>query len=286
MITQYHKLALTAAFGLALAFTLSCSSGKDDGNDGGVNYDPHAGNAQYERLKERSKYYDPDDPNERCINGAVEGRCEVDGKEVWYSPLTHGCRVGISCGGNVCDTTYLGFGTIVFCGNEIYGSYRERRCQNGVVEYKCGDAWYKRETHYCDSEYDFNTNTGTVTLRAKVLCGSEYYRPSESTRCQDRVVEEKCGGMNSSEEGIWYNEDTHYCSFSWGVNNTFTYTVKQKIRCGNEYFNGDSYRCNNGTVERRCEGSTLDENPNWYNEITQSCNWMDGTVKTKLRCGG
>jgi len=32
MITQYHKLALVAAFGLTVAFTLSCSSGSNDNN--------------------------------------------------------------------------------------------------------------------------------------------------------------------------------------------------------------------------------------------------------------
>jgi len=35
MITQYHKLALTAAFVLAMAFTFSCSSGDDDNNNSG-----------------------------------------------------------------------------------------------------------------------------------------------------------------------------------------------------------------------------------------------------------
>jgi len=34
MIVQYHKFALTAVFGLALAFTFSCTS-VDDGDDGG-----------------------------------------------------------------------------------------------------------------------------------------------------------------------------------------------------------------------------------------------------------
>jgi len=39
MIIQYHKIALAAAFGLAMAFTLSCSSGGDDTppNGGGDN---------------------------------------------------------------------------------------------------------------------------------------------------------------------------------------------------------------------------------------------------------
>jgi len=35
MIVQYHKIALAATFGLAMAFTLSCSSGSDDPPNGG-----------------------------------------------------------------------------------------------------------------------------------------------------------------------------------------------------------------------------------------------------------
>ena len=288
MVTRYRKFALVAAFGLALAFIFSCSG--DDGD----NDDPYAGIPGYERWRESLKYYDPDDAEERCQNGAVEKRCEVDGKGVWYSPLTHFCEAP-KCQGDDCGTPhYELLGTIKRCGNKLYcpiddavrfqGKIIEvQRCQNGVLERMCGgsgplDVWYNKDTQYCE---------GNGVVIAKKRCGSGYYRPSESTRCRDGVVEEKCGGWNSSEEGIWYNTDTHYCSQGYdNVNHTHTNTVKPRIRCGNEYLDGDYHRCNNGVVEEICGDPYHNENPNWYNEITQSCNYGDDTVKDKVRCGG
>jgi hypothetical protein len=285
---------LTATLALAITFTLSCSNGDDNegGGGGGNNNNQFAGNPEYEREKERLKYYDPDDADERCQNGVVEGRCEVDGREVWYNPLTHGCNYSEFCSSGMdgemnCERTYYGFGTVEICGNQIYVSYLNgnRRCQGGILERKCGDDWYNRETHYCDWERDPNTGIETSTLKARERCGSKYYIPDEGyIRCQNGVVQERCGGWNQ-EEALWYNYETHYCSYNYDGSGS-TYTIKAQERCGNQYINDDYERCNNEVVEYTC-GGTLGENAKWYNEITQSCNWTGtgGTVKNKLRCG-
>jgi len=54
MIIQYHKIALAAAFGLAMAFTLSCSSGSDDTPSGG------GGGGQGALFNENSQIYNKD----------------------------------------------------------------------------------------------------------------------------------------------------------------------------------------------------------------------------------
>ena len=303
MRKQFSKLALTASLVLAISFTLSCSSDKDDGNDGGNTSSP-SGNSGTERWKEFFKYYDPDNEKERCQNGVVERICDVDGNKVWYSPLTHFCEYITLCSGTNCVTTSK-LGPIEGCGNKLYpgddlhyqapnpnvdyvsalrcqGGVLERICAKNTARYNAGQyAWYNEDTQYCDD--------GVV--KAQTRCGSKYYRPSESTRtrCQNEVLEEKCGG----EEGTWYNPDTHYCHSDIIIDNfpfsSISYTVKPipMILCGNEYIRDNDYsRCNNGAVEERCGFFPSVENPNWYNEITQSCNYRDGTVKNKVRCGG
>jgi hypothetical protein len=251
---------LTATLMLAMAFTFSCSSDDDDGGSD----DPFSGIPGYEDFKERLKYYDPDDVEKRCQNGVVEGRCEVDGNDIWYSPLTYVCH----------DDNY-GLETIKRCGNQLYislpngpASNARLRCQGGALEGKCEDVWYNEETHYCDWDYDYDTGIGTSTVKAKERCGNKYYYDEkgyyEGYRCQNEILEERCGG-------VWYNEETHYCDWS-------TSTVKAIERCGSGYIDDYEERCNNGAIEDKC-GDV------WFNRITQSCDWRTGTVKNKVRCG-
>jgi hypothetical protein len=290
---------LTAILALAITFTLSCSDDKDDGGDnpqssssglgisspGGGQL---SGNPEYEQMKEELKYYDPDDiffrPPQRCQNGVVEYGCEMGGEVVWYNPLTHGCNEMNStttCEGGGCMTTSeMELGTLELCGSELYISSPNglRRCKGGILEGKCGfgenDPWYNLETHYCEGI------NSIYTLKAKERCGNKYYISEESViyinkyRCQNEILEGKCG---YGENALWYNSETHYCDHANG-------TVKANERCGNKYL--EFYeRCNNGIVEERC-GSSLNENAPYYNRLTQSCNWMDVTIKAKERCGG
>jgi hypothetical protein len=270
---------LTATFMLAMALTFSCSSGDDpeDNNSGGGgnNNDPFADIPRWEEYKEYFKYYDPDDEEQRCRNGVVEERCEDDGREIWYSPLTHSCgHIGL-CDTDVCEDIYY-FGKLERCGNALY-AYSHERCQNGVLEYKCGDVWYNPETHEC------HHSNGNEMPKAKERCGSKYYEPNSDTRCQNEIIQERCG---YGENETWYNSETHYCYCSNGPDapnwngEPVTCTAKAKEFCKGRYLDGDYERCNNGVVESKCG-----ENATWYNIITQSCDWKTGMVKAKLRCG-
>jgi hypothetical protein len=269
---------LTATFALAITFTLNaCDSGGGGGGSSPGGNDPFSGDEYYEYLKERVKYYDPDD-GERCNNGVVEWVCEVPGGDAWYNPLKQSCeRVDYTCEDGNCYGTYE-LGTIEACGRKLYASHPNiGRCQDGVVQYKCktadGDKWYNAETHYCDWSYYNGTEISTVKPRER--CGSKNYYPDEGyIRCEKGVVEGSCGyGDNTT----WYNLETHYCSYSGE-------TVKPKERCGSEYYVPEEgyKRCEKGVVEYRCGSGG---NINWYNSITQSCDWNTGTVTNKLRCG-
>jgi len=300
MKTTFSKsICLLASLLLVLALTLSCSTDDNTGGGGG-NDNPFAGNPQYERAKEYYKYYDPDDEYDpqRCRNGIVEEKCEVNGNEVWYNPLTNGCNevnytytcdekngcyIAHTCVENGCHDEYE-LGTLELCGSQFYISSPNgrSRCKSGVLERKCGYGenvpWYNSETHYCKNNfYEKNNSYETYTVVAMERCGSKYYIHGDYSRCQNGVVEKKCG---YDENATWYNPDTHYCSYG----NSGISTVKPLIRCGNEYINGDDNRCNNGIIESRC-GSSKNENATWYNYITQSCDWGNGTVRNKVRCG-
>jgi len=92
------------------------------------------------------------------------------------------------------------------------------RCQSNVVETKCGVDWYNASTQFC---------YGT-TVYSK--CGTATYEP-ETQRCQNGVVENPCGTN-------WYNASTQFCY--------------------------------NTTVYSKCGGTLT------YNPTTQFCDSRDG----------
>jgi len=261
MKTMFSKICSLASLLLALTLTFSCSNDDGDGSGnggGGGNNGSLESNPEYQEYKEYLKYYDPENPEQRCQSGVTEFKC---GDKGWYNPLNYDCTY--SCGdGEGCYNYELR--KLEICGNEIYVSKPTRRCQDGVLQRKCGDVWYNGETHYCDDG-----------LKAKERCGSKYYIPEEGyTRCQNGVIQERCGGWNQDEEPIWYNSETHYCT-NFGI-------VKAKERCGNSYVSDEYERCNNGVFEEICIGMPNDANAIWYNDMTQSCDWNTGVVRNKL----
>jgi len=279
MKTQFTKLALTATFGFALAFTLSCSSDdKDDGGGGGGN-SGNSNNGLYERS-EYYKYYNPDDKSQRCQNGVVEEKCPgfqykppcygtecPDPEGSWYNPITH-----------YCERDWELYSEIVTsvkpwtCGKYVELDLYYRRCRDGAIERPDpeGDGW-----------------------RPFSLCGSEYYDEWEE-ECQNGVIMRYCIGL-----GL-YNTKTHYCDEGWD-NSTMSHTgtIKEKLRCGNEYYNPKWQGCKNGVIGEKCPEK--DSNGSWYNPITQYCDerWepadptnimgggtTTGAIKAKQRCGG
>jgi len=155
----------------------------------------------------------------RCRGGILEERCPFDSADdsddIWYNTETHYCseRLDPESG------TYIYIGTIIAkepCGNELY-SPNTQRCQGGIVQEKCRGSgedgpWYNPKTEGC-----YYNNDGIFTVKALELCGNQSYIPNEFRRCQDGVVERKCGD-------VWYNRITHIC-------NENSYTVKAKVRC-------------------------------------------------------
>jgi len=75
MITRYHKLALTAAFALAMAFTFSCSDDDNQGGQtslcGGIGYDPSIYRCELGELIGKCRGEDYYVTYERCVDGVV-----------------------------------------------------------------------------------------------------------------------------------------------------------------------------------------------------------------------
>jgi len=149
----------------------------------------------------------------------------------------------------------------------------EERCQNGVVQGKCGDAWYNKETFFC-----LNSSSSTVmeicwdnTLLNNLsnISGYGFIVLSainnqsidyQSPRCQDGHLEVKCGG-------VWYNYKTHICQDNKIKTLKEYYESIGDISCGNAWYDPTTttdMRCQNGTVEYKC-GNV------WYNISKYSC---------------
>jgi hypothetical protein len=121
------------------------------------------------KAKERcgNKYYEPYEGYiVECQNGVVVGRCGYDENVTWYNIETHYCFYSLD---NVNFTYTYTVKPRVLCGGEyLDGDYE--RCNNGVIENRCGSMmdenanWYNRITQVCDRN--------TYTVRDKVRCGS------------------------------------------------------------------------------------------------------------------
>jgi hypothetical protein len=295
MRTKLTKITLTATIAFAITFTINaCSSDSNDDN-GGIHDDGSLSSLpEYQERQEQLKYYDPADAEERCKNGVVEYRCEVDGNEVWYNPLKQSCAQSTSCSNNDCETTYHGLYTYERCGNEIITSNHEYiRCNGGVVEEICktadGDKWYNYNTHYCDYTINPGTMTDTGEIKAKGICGNVYYYPRYDA-CKNGVVGKMCGQMTMQDGKVvygddaeFYNDETHYCDRGFGMMGP--YMVKPRVLCGNKYIE-ESERCNNGVIEDGCGYyfPGMEDNRQWYNSMTQTCTYT-GEVRNKVRCG-
>jgi hypothetical protein len=226
---------LAATLALAITFTLSCSGGDDSegGGGGGNNNNPFAGNPEDEWWKEYNKYYHPDEEfqrydKRRCRNGVIEEPCEVDGNEVWYNSETQYCSY---------ENNTQTIKAKERCGSEyIRPDYDYERCNNGVVEWKCGyddeAPWYNGKTHYCEWDGDASTSW-TYTIKALERCGNGYfgYDKLPGKRCNNGVIEDECP-YNGGENAPWYNIITHYCDLEGDYFTGYTGTLKEKLRCG------------------------------------------------------
>jgi len=276
----------------------SSPSGGDDGQNssssGGV-------------INDYYRYYDPYTTTaQRCQGGFVENKCG----DVWYMP-----ELGIDNNGvyqyQYCSSNELVKTEIRYerCG-DLWYSPSSQRCQGSVVETKCGDdeLWYNSQTQFCVSS--------KVVEQAEYFaqygyerCGTTWYNPTSATqRCQNDVIENKCGDR-------WYSNSTTQVCHSETINGTASQTVIDKERCGASNFvipnkcfvsgrtyNPETQFCYNGSqVLSKCNGSTYnptiyfcydnkryslcgyDDSEQEYNPETQRCS--SGAVETKCGTG-
>jgi hypothetical protein len=165
MRSKLTKLALTAAFGIALSFTLSCSS-DDDGGGGGD-----------------GGWYNPNNENSRCQGGVLELKC---GDNEWYNSAKYVCTGDYDEFSNIYYYTiplkqYYEQNGYQRCGDGYYQpDYPDYyRCQGGVLEGKCGDEWYNWATYFCTGDYDEFSNIHYYTITWE-----QYYEQNGYVRCK------------------------------------------------------------------------------------------------------
>jgi len=163
MSRKLSKLALAAAFGLALSFTISCSS-DDDGGGGDVSY------------------YDPNSETYRCRSGVVEAKC---GDE-WINSAKYACVGNYDDYGNMDYYTltweqYYEQNGYLRCGSSYYHPDNSdfQRCQSGVPEYKCGDEWINSAKYACAGDYDDYGNMDYYTITWE-----QWYEQNGYLRCR------------------------------------------------------------------------------------------------------
>jgi len=159
MITRFHKFAVVAGFGLAMAFTFSCSS-----DDGGDNPPPisssgaSSSSSNIELYKCGNELYNPETQfcqdnatnttkavkelcgtleygsNQICDNNVVKTECIMGSNSKYYLYLTQFCTN---------DIVYER------CNGQSYIP-ESQKCENGVIWTKCGNSWNNPTTlQYC-----------------------------------------------------------------------------------------------------------------------------------------
>jgi uncharacterized protein (TIGR02145 family) len=190
-----------------------------------------------------------------------------------YVPTSHICTgkvaVPARCGGAGYNPLMQGC-----CVNTIFFKATQR-CEDSIIETKCGSGWYDAATHFCYND---------ATVHKK--CGGSYYDPSTQF-CVGTDLHGKCGGTVEWEPGTEqccgsdkYATATHFC---YGGN-----TVRAKCG-GNEY--SVSQFCYGYEVLDKC-GGTAEWEPGTeqccgsdkYATATHFCQAVTNDVKAL--CGG
>ncbi|MDR2555500.1 MAG: fibrobacter succinogenes major paralogous domain-containing protein [Fibromonadaceae bacterium] len=216
MRKQFSKLALTASIVLAMAFTFGCSSNSDVSqlvnSNRGEDYSSsvHSDNSSSSNNNENNG--SSSSSANSGYNSSVQSSSSVSEgcEDIIFNPLTSFCyenNVYSKCNGMVFNpTTHICQGTVAnpakcngiqynplensCCVSAIF-SLANQRCQNSVVETKCGTSWYNATNMRCEN--------GVIETK----CGTNGWYDASNTnlRCESDVVETKCGTN-------WYNVET------------------------------------------------------------------------------
>jgi len=159
-------------------------------------------------------------PTTHICQGTVANPAKCDG--ILYNPLENGCCV-----------------SILF-------NLATQKCQNSIVEIKCGTSSYNPETQFCVSNSVYSK------------CNNREYDPSYQ-RCQNNVVETKCGNK-------WYDANANLrCE-----NNII------ETKCGSGWYDATNanLRCENNIIEAKCGDG-------WYNALNANFSCMTDTRDSK-----
>ena len=171
MIVQYHKIALAATFGLAMAFTLSCSSGSDDPppNGGGT---PNGG-GKGALFNENSQIYNK------------------DGTRYTGSGIIEASR-GIGCGGGAVGPDGSGGG--MAC---TWDHIRAGSVAGGIVNFELNEAVPDNE--YLSDYLDDNERHSCTSYPENIkVAGGSFVLTSSNGNPLGRLF------ASSQNEGIYY----------------------------------------------------------------------------------
>jgi len=195
-------------------------------------------------------------------------------RQLFTAALVLAMVITFSCSSN--DDDPVGGNVSLPSGNND-GYYRyydsddeNQRCQNGVVQGKCGDSWYNKETHFCSSDNTILEICGNNTV-GNLLVNGIYFSTlyaAQSPRCKNGSFELKCGNN-------WYNSSTHTCKDDNIITLKENYESMGYRSCGNSWYDPASadQRCQNGVIQGKC-GNV------WYDSYGYFCN--NGVVEIDL----
>ena len=148
------------------------------------------------------------------------------------------------------------------CGGKLYIPSDELRCENDVIETKCGIGWYDATNQRCGAHNVVETECGSGWFNAanqrcgagdviETKCGSGWYdAASGNFRCHNSVIETKCG------EDSWYDaSDSNQkcendvvktpCGVGWISIDNFCFEGTAVPKCGErtEIFDPALYEC-------------------------------------------
>ncbi|MDR2554220.1 MAG: hypothetical protein LBC64_02220 [Fibromonadaceae bacterium] len=198
MITQYHKIALAATFGLAMAFTFSACSSEEPPPPAPSGEEQNSGNntpVNCQFVDDGITYcYDKSWENPITYDECLEG----GGTIVSSCPSVPPPPSNPTCGGNEYNPE-----TEQCCGNNKFTTSTQF-CSGNTVYDKCGGFDYNPSTHFCSGNTTYNKCGGSVVYNPSTeqCCGSNKFTTSTQF-CSSNTVYPKCGGntYDTSTEG-------------------------------------------------------------------------------------